>query len=131
MQGRVKAVHNPSMFAAVQFLYREGVGIKPQSPPLVGQLNSGWHRSARVLYLWSLDWLENAPEGHTPLATLWQPVFVGVGYSNLVVRGYEVTRKGRVRRWTTQKWLCDVMTPQRARDYLRPDPRFGDISPTR
>jgi hypothetical protein len=77
--------------------------------------------------LWPLEWTENAPEAHTPLATLWHPQLVRISHFVLLVRGFEGVPVGRSRRWYTQKWMCEVMEATRARQYLRPDPRFGEI----
>lgn len=108
------------MYVAVQMLYREGVQVKPRWPPAVGQLVSGDVRGVPVFHLWPLDWVRNASYAGPPLATLWQPVLTAVD-NNLVIRGIELVERGTQRRWTNQKWLCDVLDAQRARNYLKSD----------
>lgn len=116
------------MFAAVQ-LYREGVKSPPEWPPLVGQLWTDDYKGILVMRLWPLDWVANAQSsGRRPLASLWHPVLVRVGHDDLLLRGFEgVSAASGARRWYTQKWLCDVMAADRARNFLRPDPRFGAL----
>lgn len=111
-------------------LYREGVKIKPAFPPLVGQMISGREQDVPVLRLWPVDWVLNTTIAPPPLAMLWHPVFGGVGHNDIVVRGLEAVRKGDMRRWTTQKWLCDLLDYQRARDYFKPDCRVGELKST-
>src|SRR4051812_16625350 len=67
-----------TVFVRVELLYRDGFKTKPQWPPLVGQLQSGFSKQAPVVNLWPLEWVANAPASHPPLATLWQPVLVRV-----------------------------------------------------
>jgi len=110
------------MYAAIELLYRDGVKVKPQWPPLVGQLASDRYKGAEVLYLWPMEWAEQAKEHYKPVAALWQPVFVRLGHSDLVIRGLEGVHRGPVRRWHVQKWICQVLDSQRARDYLKPTP---------
>jgi hypothetical protein len=118
------------MHAAVKLLYRDGVKIHPQWPPLLGQLQSGWHKTVPLLYLWPMEWVASADAGHRPLAVLWHPELVRVGHSELVLRGYEGIARGHTRRWCTQKWVCEVLDVHRARDYLGADRRFGEIQPS-
>ncbi len=84
---------------------------------------SGHERLTLVLRLWSVDWVHNASHQTPPLAVLWQPVFGGIGYDDIVVRGLEAVQKGRARRWTIQKWSCDL----RARDYFKPHMIAGEL----
>ena len=107
------------MFVAVRMLYREGIMIKPQWPPTVGQIISDQQRGVRVLRLWPVDWVHNATWPEPPTAVLWNPVLVGIGHDNFVVSGLEAVPKGPTRRWTTQKWLCDVLDHGKARDYFK------------
>lgn len=115
------------MFAAVEKLYRDGVAYPPQWPPLVGQLMSYRRPSHGTLFvqLWPLEWLENIDNQLEPLATLWQPEFVGILHSEFIVRGVEGTGQAPRRRWLMQKWRCRPLTPQAARDYLRPTGDWG------
>lgn len=107
------------MFVAVRMLYREGIGIKP-GVPVVGQIISESERGVRVLQLWPVDWVHNATWPTPPLAVLWHPVLCGVGFDDIVFRGLEAVPRGQARRWSAQKWLCDVLDGPRARDYLKP-----------
>jgi hypothetical protein len=117
------------VYSAVQLLYRDGVQIKPQNPPLVGQLITDKHKQVPRLTLWPLEWTEFGCQDLHPLAVLWHPVLVVVRNDSMALRGFEAISKGPVRRWAAQKWLCDVMDSQRAREFLRPDPRFGELNP--
>lgn len=106
------------MYAAVECFYREGVKVTPQWPPLVGQLHTDRFRGAPVLHLWPLDWVENASANYVPLASLWHPVLGRVADGTLLVRGYEGLQVGPVRRWVTQKWLCEIMDRQHALGFV-------------
>lgn len=116
------------MFVAVRMLYREGIRTKPMWPPVVGQIISDTEHGVRLLRLWPVDWVHNATWPTTPpLAVLWHPVFGGIGYNDVVVRGLEAVVKGQTRRWTTQKWLCDVLDRQQARDYFKSNRLEGPL----
>lgn len=93
--------------------------LKPMAPRVVGQIISDRVRDVPVLHLHRVEWVHNASAKIPPLATLWQPVFGGIGYDDIVIRGLEAVEKGPVRRWTTQKWLCDVLNAQQARHYFK------------
>jgi hypothetical protein len=108
------------VYAAVHLLYRDGVQIKPQNPPLVGQLITDRHKQVPRLTLWPLEWTEFGCQDLQPLAVLWHPALVVVRNDSMCLRGFEAIRKGAHRRWAAQKWLCEVMEVQRARDYLQP-----------
>ena len=119
------------MFAAVELLYRNGERIKPQWPPLVGQLMSEHDRGKQRLNLWPVDWLGNVARQHwpDPLAVLWQPSGFGALQEQFIVTGLE--RVGR--RVFAQQWRCLPLTGAEAMTYLRDhDPsrfRFGEIHP--
>jgi hypothetical protein len=109
-----------TVHAAVQLLYRDGVRIAPRLPPLVGQLITGEHRRVPQLTLWPLEWVECDCRDLEPLAVLWHPAIVVVRHGQMTLRGLEGVSNGSARRWAAQKWLCDVLDAQRARDYLKP-----------
>ena len=102
------------MHASVQFLYREGVYVRGNIP-VVGQIFSDRRKDVPVLYLRSLEWTENQGTAAEPLAILWHPVVVNVRYDSMCFRGLEATPRGPTRRWSTQKWLVDILDAQRAR----------------
>ena len=81
-----------------------------------------------VLRLWPLEWVQSGPWSGEALAVLWQPQLCGVLFDSLVFRGLEATT-GSPRQWLAQKWLCEVLDPLRARNYERPDLRFGQVRP--
>lgn len=114
------------MFVAVRMLYREGIGIKP-GPPVVGQIISDTERGVRVLRMWPVDWVHNTTWPEPPLAVLWHPVLCGVGFDNIVFRGLETVPKGQARRWSAQKWMCDVLDRAQARDYFKPRMIRGEL----
>ncbi|AMO21681.1 hypothetical protein [Ramlibacter tataouinensis] len=99
-------------------------------PPLVGQLASGQEKDKLVLRLWPLDWVANvyAPKD-PPLVVLWQPVFIGIYQQYLNFAGLEVDSHGERRRWTAQKWSCELLSPSGARDYFKGYP-IGSLPPT-
>ena len=107
--------------AAVELLYLEGRLIKPQYPPLVGQLMSGHERDAPVLYLWPLDWVRNTTHPQEPLAMLWRPVLLGISHSDVLLSGLEARERSGNRHWYAQKWKCGVLTAQLARDFFKWD----------
>ncbi len=102
------------MFVEVRVLYREGIAARDVHP-VVGQIFSARHKNVQVLYLRPLDWVHHESTPTEPLAILWHPVCVVVNYDSMCFRGVEAVRKGAMRRWTTQKWVCDVLDAQRAR----------------
>jgi hypothetical protein len=117
------------MYVAVEMLYREGVKIKPMFPPVVGQIISDSSAQVPVLRLWPVGWVHHASWPTPPIAELWHPVLGGVMYESLVIRGLEAVRKGNTRRWTTQKWICEVLSAQRAKSYFD-DPRIRGELPS-
>ena len=101
--------------------------MKPRAARVPGQIISEWQHGVLVLHFRRVDWVHNESSKSAPIATLWHPVFGGVGHSHLVVRGLEAVQRGPVRRWTTQKWLCDVLDHRSARDYLQPSKTIGEV----
>ena len=108
-------------------LYREGIMLKIKSPRVVGKMISDRKRGVSVLHLHRLEWVHNAIDTAPPLATLWQPALSAIGHCDIVIRGLEAVAKGPVRRWTTQKWLCDVLDARQARDYFSSPLRRGEL----
>ncbi|MBG9390578.1 hypothetical protein [Caenimonas aquaedulcis] len=105
------------MFVEVRVLYREGIAVRDVRP-VVGQIFSDRHKGVQVLYLRAVDWVHHESTPSEPLSILWHPVCVVVNYSSMCFRGVEAVQKGPARRWTTQKWLCDVLDAQRAKARL-------------
>jgi hypothetical protein len=87
---------------------------------------TGMHQQATVLYLRPLEWTDSTSPLE-PLAMLWHPVCVAVGYDNLCFRGLEAVPRERGRRWAAQKWACEVLSHQQARARLEPDKRYGEL----
>jgi hypothetical protein len=108
-----------TVHASVHLLYRDGVKA-PLREPLVGQIFSDWHKGVPILRLWPLNWTDSTSPLQ-PLAVLWHPVCVAVTFDSFCFRGIEAVQQGRIRRWGSQKWLCDFLTPQLARARLEPD----------
>lgn len=105
------------MLVILRAWYRDGVLVRmPRDQP--GQIISDRVGSVPVLHLQEVEWVHNTKWPRPPLCTLWQPVMVGIGHSNIVVRGFELIEKSGTRRWALQKWTCDVTTFQHARTYF-------------
>jgi hypothetical protein len=107
-----------TVYFEVQFLYRDGVVAKGQ-PRVAGQIFSDRHKNVPVLFLRPVGWVHHESTPSEPLAILWHPVCVAVGYDTLCFRGIEAIQHGRSRQWVSQKWLCQVSDPQRARERAR------------
>lgn len=116
------------MHAAVRFSYRDGTKLATASAPLVGQVMSDVVHGVPVLRLWPVDWVQSGPWSGKELALLWQPQLCSVLFDSFVFRGLEATTH-HPRQWLAQKWLCEVLDPLRARNYERPDLRFGEVTP--
>jgi hypothetical protein len=102
------------VFVEVQFLYREGIATRTM-PRVIGQIFSDRCRNVPVLLLRPLGWTQNQSTKTEPLATLWHPACVAIGYDSVCFRGMESVPQGTGRRWVSQKWLCDVLDYQLAR----------------
>lgn len=124
------------MYAAVWLLYRDGAKIKPQHPPLVGQVISCRTRERAALYLWDVDWVHNTTHVREPLRILWNPSILRIGRADMLLAGLEATSGDRGR-WFAQKWLCELLTADLAKHYFdwdrhkhAPTPPVAPAGPT-
>jgi hypothetical protein len=106
------------VYVSVKLLYREGVLVKGERP-IPGQIFMDRIRNVPVLLLRPVGWVHHESTPSEPLAVLWHPSVAAVGYDSMCFRGMEVTPHAPGRRWTLQKWLCEVLDPARARERLK------------